>query len=431
VYKRIEEAPRRIQLTTMNTKNIKMKTLKYSLLAISICFVTACSKSDIIENQDTEFVLLNESVSGNASIDSDGDGIADTPLRETKIYLGPYELLQDVVGQDLDSLTSQAGGEIYKDFKCVSTDMDGNYIFESIPPFENYALALYTEAILEKTIGKDDTPDGDPLEEESNEVINIALQTDEQDDGNNFVVEFKELKAGISGYVNIDINQDGMVDGGQANVRINLALAHPDGNPMVETLNMASTLTNENGYYNFDNIAAGDYVVVFMDVEQYIWISSGDDSPDSDVVLDPSRKWIPASVTDEEIDTDNNFSVGRTRTSAAGNVLEDTDGNGIGDLPVYDLRIELYERNGDGVPMMPRIADANTDINGFYSFSDLPVGEYVIYFIGAPGYECIKGEDETPEAGEPLQSPQAFFIPMNVLDPNDQDLDNVFTVKKI
>lgn len=409
-----------------------MKDLKYIIFAISICLFAACSKTDsIMDDDQSSVVIFDESVSGNVMVDEDDDGIADFPLRDAKVYLGDWELLQDIIGHDLDSLADTPGGEIYKDIICTYVDLDGNYIFNSIPPFENYSLAIYSDQVLESIVGIDVTPDGDLMEQAGTNNINVTLLEDEQDDGNNFIVTFKELNASISGYVMIDNDKDGIIDGPQPNVRIKLSRADDDGNPLGGTTSIASSLTDFNGYYSFNNLDEGRYVVIFNEVSEYIVTASGDVSPDNDPVLAPTSYWIPVNLEDDEIDEDNNFDIIRVKTSGSGNILEDTDGDGIGDTPVGNLRVELYERNSNGVPTGTRVSEAYSDPTGQYDFRDVPVGEYVIYYIGEFGYECIRGEDISPEAGEPAFGPEPFFIPMNITDPDVEDLGNNYTIKRI
>jgi len=335
-------------------------------------------------------------------------------------------LIRDILGHRLDTLPDP-----YNEIIWADTDEDGNYLMSGVLPVEMQSLVLSTPQPTSRIFGLDITPDGDFHEEEENTIINITVDTEEQDDGNNFVVQLSDISAVISGYVNVDIDEDGVSDEAGENVRIKLSVRDENGDPQSGTTSLFTVFTNNNGYYEFNNLAPGEYVVSFGAVDDYVLIESGDSSPDSDIILGSMSYWIPADVIEDEHDADNNFLVTPKHKQGSGSVLEDTDGDGIGDAPLGGMRIELYERNGNGVPQGDIVSWTYSNSTGFYRFQNLPIGEYVIQFIGTIEYQCISGEDETPEAGEPTNNVEVIFIQMDVIDIEVEDEDNIFTVREV
>lgn len=425
MYKRLEEASRRI-LILKKSKNEQMKNLKYITLVLAIIMMSSCTKEDSITITDnTSLLLLNQSVSGTVFIDTDKDWVGDDPFAGAKVYLGDHDLIMNIIGVPPDSFEAP-----FNEILWTEVDRDGLYSFESIMPVESASLVLYTPQIILDMQAKDDTPDGDLNEEELNTTIDIAVLEDEKDDGNNFIVQLKTNDGRISGYVMVDTDNDGTADSPEPNVRIKLSRANSDGNPESGTLSLALEYTNNDGYFEFNTLESGQYVVIMPDVSDYSMLSSGDLTPDQDPVLPPSSYWIPVNVVDNEHDTDNNFNL-KYKTTNSGYVLEDTDGDGVGDVGLNLHRIELYKRNSTGVPTSTLIAASYSDPTGHYKFTNVPAGDYVIYYIGDPNYTCVNSADETPEVGEPTNNQECFFIQMDVPTDVSEDSDNVFVVKKI
>ena len=229
----------------------------------------------------------------------------------------------------------------------------------------------------------------------------------------------------------------GNILGSAGNTTIKLYLRLADGQPDSTNLLDQTSLTGP-GTFEFSNLLAGEYVLKALVDPGYIFTYGTDDTPDPDGIGDPLfPELIPVDLTVEEVDADNNFAIESPNTSnITGQVLEDTNGDLIGDLGLEDHRIELYYRNSDGVPTSPDGTPLDfdySDENGQFSFSDMPPGEYVIYHIGTGDYpyECLSGSDLTPEPGEPTIHPQCFFIQVDIQESISQDYDNTFVIKKL
>ena len=139
-------------------------------------------------------------------------------------------------------------------------------------------------------------------------------------------------------------------------------------NVTVELLNtdgdlVATTTTNAQGNYGFNNLLPGDYQVRQTNLNGY-----GD-------VSDPI---VDVTLAAGETNTDNDFvdELGLI----TGNVKADDDDNGTGDRNLGNSEIELLDPNGN------IIAATITDADGNYEFSNVLPGDYQIRQINLPGY---------------------------------------------
>ncbi len=392
-----------------------MRNINYLLLVISIIWLSSCSKeNELIENTQTQ--ILNQSVSGTAHIDENGDGMGDIPMEGARIYLGDFELIKQIKSQKPDTLDTPFNEILWND-----VDENGDYMISGIPVMENKSIVIYYSAATKNTKGTDTTPDGDFLETEVFDIISVTVEENEHDDGNNFTAEL--INGAISGNITIDEDKDGSIDGPLEGAKLWLSRRSESGGPI--GLALDNTYTDENGNYIFTEVPEGEYVVSFADVNDYRVTDAGDESPDGDL---PTTfvYWIPVDLVDGEHDSDNNFKAVHNWHSVTGTVLEDTSGDGNGDTPLQNHRVEIYLRDASGQPTGSYIGWSPSDVHGNFRFLNLDPGNYVIKLLDVVGYECVSGMDTTPESGEPTSHPDCSLIQADVLTQDAEDEDNIF-----
>lgn len=394
-----------------------MKNIQFLFFA-TLLFLSACSKTDEIIPEE-EVTSITQSISGTALIDEDGDGIGDLAMEGAYIYVGNSQYINEILSQNPDSL-----GAPYNNILFTQVDTDGNYIIEDAPSFDDtLVIVLFNPVPIENLIGVDNIPDGDFLENDPFPSIVVILEPGEDDDGNDFVAELTVLPvpATISGYVYIDNDKDGTIDGPLSGVRMKYFRRGGSG------LSLGSVLTDNNGYYEFADLNPDEYYVFFRDATEYNITSSLDESPDDDPTSD--LPWeIYVDLEEEEVDSDNNFYVEpRTQYIFSGSVLLDSNLDGVGDTPVAGQTIEIYERDSDLNPIGARVGWKTTGSDGTFWFLYQDEAEYAIKLVDNVSYNCESSGDQSHEANEPI-STECSIIPVDLLVNNYEDTDNVFIV---
>ncbi|MEO1495091.1 MAG: SdrD B-like domain-containing protein [Pseudomonadota bacterium] len=201
----------------------------------------------------------------------------------------------------------------------------------------------------------------------------------------------------LSGTYFCDVDRDGVDDGaanGDADVAGKLVtLFFADGTRATDIAGnlLEPVQTDAQGNYRFDNLAAGDYVVMFEDSaaegKRFVAPNSanGDDTNDSDVVDLTTGKTAPVTVNEGEETENVDAGVEALPGALSGTYFcdeNDNDINDSGDSPVAGKLVTLFFADGtpatdiDGTP----IAAVLTDDNGDYAFTNLAAGEYVVMF---------------------------------------------------
>lgn len=208
----------------------------------------------------------------------------------------------------------------------------------------------------------------------------------------------EQLPGSISGIVFADIDFDCILDAGEttlSGVRVDLL----DSNGTL----VATTLTDANGSYSFDNLAAGEYAVRehqpdgFFHGGQMAPASGGDDSTAdliSGILLSPGQSVSEANfceIPPAEI-SGYVFQDGPVIETATGEVPEDrrTVWDGLrtsDDTPIAGVTVQLRLVTGALAPSaqlaLPGFysgstLEVQTDANGFYSFKGLRPAAFVV-----------------------------------------------------
>lgn len=209
------------------------------------------------------------------------------------------------------------------------------------------------------------------------------------------VITRQNCPASLGDYVWHDLDRDGIQEPGEPGVPgITVKLLNPAGTVL------ATDVTDANGLYGFNNLVAGNYVVmVNVPAECQITTSNAgsDDSKDSDI----NGNGMTGVITLASGENNPTIDAGIFKFAALGDyVWYDLNQNGIQDqridanngnpivlgpeLPVAGARIELYKVDGTptGTPNEngTLIGVQTTDANGKYLFTQLVPGNYYIKF---------------------------------------------------
>ena len=169
--------------------------------------------------------------------------------------------------------------------------------------------------------------------------------------------------AEVTGYVLEDIDQDGIGDEGIPEVKITLQDSKS---------NYRSTLTDEAGYYSFDKVISGSYIITQSQPEGYKSISDSDHQNDN---------IITGEAIPDQIHSDQTFIEAKEFQSVSGSVMKDTNGDKQGDTPLSAVKISMTD--GSGLMM-----STMTDISGGYTF-EVAVGNYTINQEDKNNYSSI------------------------------------------
>jgi uncharacterized repeat protein (TIGR01451 family) len=267
----------------------------------------------------------------------------------------------------------------------------------------------------------------------------------------------------------IDTDNSGTQNAGEVgvdNVRVVLFQdANGDGVP--DGLPIAETLTLGGGYYLFDNLAAGPYIVAIPSdnfapgapLAGFLSSTGPGQSatPNDDIDLDDNGIDVPnpavsgvisgpvilteagepinetdlgpqgsgsATNPNSNLTVDFGFIQPAANSLSLGNrVWIDTDNSGTqngGEVGVANVRLSLYrDDNVDGVPDGPPIAVTVTDGSGYYLFTNLQEGSYIVgvdaanFAPGGPLFGSLSSTGPGQEAN-----------PNDDGDLNDNGLDN-------
>ena len=181
----------------------------------------------------------------------------------------------------------------------TTTDGNGNYLFTNLNPANYYVMFVLPSGYLftVKNSGTDNGKDSD-ADISSGKTTCTTLTAGENDLTWDAGIYAVSCKSKIGDYVWHDTNVNGIQDSGEAGIR----------NVFVELLQnnsvIATTTTDADGKYEFDNLANGNYAVrvassnfnsggVLYSSDQTKWYASpknkgGDDSKDSDAGVNES-----------------------------------------------------------------------------------------------------------------------------------------------
>ncbi|WP_262713708.1 SdrD B-like domain-containing protein, partial [Neolewinella aurantiaca] len=308
-------------------------------------------------------------------VDTNGNGINDEP-----------------VSAGVDGVTVNLKDENGDVIATTTTDENGVYGFTGLVPgtysvqFELPTGFLFTGANAgAENVDSDATPTG-PMQGMTETVV-----LEEGDDYIDLDAGLYET-ASLGDFVFLDEDADGQQDAGEEGIEdVVVNLLDENGDVV------ATTTTDENGFYEFTDLTPGDdYQVEFVSPAglQASPANVGDDASDSDADETTGLSQIVVLESGENNPT---IDAGFYETASLGDFVfldENADGQqDAGEEGIEDVVVNLLDENGDVV------ATTTTDENGFYEFVDLTPGEeYVVEFETPAGYEPTpsnQGDDAT------------------------------------
>jgi protocatechuate 3,4-dioxygenase beta subunit len=280
------------------------------------------------------------------------------------------------------------------------TDASGHYYFTDLDP-GTYSVA-FTKPIgyvfSPQNQGVNDAADSD-VDPVMGMTSNVTLVAGE----NNLTLDaglYAQAPnlASLGNYVWNDADNDGIQDPAEAGVAgVTVTLYAGDGVTVIGT-----TTTDEFGYYIFNNLTPGDYVVGFSDLPLgYVFSPSNagaNDATDSDPDgVSGKTGVINLSAGEKDMTIDAGIHNPAQPIGALGNfVWFDYDKDGIQDLGengVPGVTVTLY----DGLNNV--LAITATDASGHYLFNNLGAGNYIVGFSNIPaGYKVTTSNQGVDDA---------------------------------
>jgi len=276
----------------------------------------------------------------------------------------------------------------YTSTKGIYDVNTGKWYLNSIEPASQETLTIevevlptgdYSNSARVVAVDQDDTDsDPDPDNDDEDEDDQVTITLDVKDAGDNGLDNSSE----IGDYIWLDTNGDGFQNNdefGIPGVTINLYQSN-NINTVFMTLQ-----SDQDGYFCFTGLSSGNYFVEFIIPDGY--------------VVTKAKEGVSSNAEDKDSDIENTFGYGTTNIISLGKnqQVKSCDGGiypggSIGDIVWFDAAGGLdarYEEGTDsgveGVRLLlidavedTVIATTLTDQNGFYTFENLPRGQYIL-----------------------------------------------------
>ena len=386
--------------TDLNTDSNGLEDGQGGVVALAVTLTSGAEPvddgdTDEFTNLSVDFGVWRSAASGDRVwYDTDEDGF------------------QDANESGVPGVTAQlynAQGNLVAEQK---TDTNGNYLFENLEPasysikFVPPAGYLISPQDAGGTNGNDqyanggtDDSDVDPA---TGQTVVTSLGVGETDRTWDLGIYLAEPPATIGDRVWYDTDQDGIQDVGESGVAgVTVQLLNASGAVV------ATTATNKNGSYLFENLPPGNYAVQFVPPAGYtISPQNAGNTPALDSDVDPATGRTAATPL-QTGETDRTWDLGiylPTEPAAIGErVWFDTHRDGIQNADekgVAGVIVQLYTAGG------VLVAEQRTDGRGDYLFQNLPAGDYYVQFIPPARYsispqdaEGTNGNDQSSNGG--------------------------------
>jgi hypothetical protein len=289
------------------------------------------------------------------------------------------------------SLFNNAGALI----ATTSTDALGNYLFSNLPVSPagiNYQVRFSLPA--EYTFSPQNAPGSTATNNSDANVTtgrtgNITLTNVSKDRTDIDAGIYYTIPARIGDFIWNDTDKDGIQDIGEPGIAgVTVTLYDAAGNAL------RTTITDNNGYYQFTDVPVGNYTIGLTPPVGYILSPGNVGGDDTDSDFDAgSFRTAPFSVTPGTTDLsfDGGLNVTPPTKAAVGDrVWNDLNNNGLqdaGEPGVSGVTVQLYSYIA-GVSTL--VATTTTDAFGNYMFNDLVPTDYYVKFSNFPaGYVLV------------------------------------------
>ena len=345
---------------------------------------------------------LQTKISGHVLLDTDQDNMGDLPVSEGTIQV--FNTVEETT-----------------DF----IELDGGYYeFEAIPG-HIYKMSFNASSENQVLVAAgDNSPDNDNVNDSFDwgvRFIHAMALVDEHDSDNDFWL----IPSGtgiVSGIAMGDTDGDGTAD-----IPLEWASLNINERP---GLGSQVLLINDDGTFSASTQAA--YFILFLDFDLLLfppfirdWDTSPD--PDGDDSSIGSDKFIEVLVQDGESDADNEFIIDHSGSSSIlCMILEDLDGDGVGDIPREGIGVMESKRNVGGTT-----ASGDTDEFGIIRFYHPfhTISEYTIS-ITSTGFEIIDIYDLSPDNDPLIIDGDLSKMEINV-EEGEWDAGNVIVIRRL
>ena len=230
------------------------------------------------------------------------------------------------------------------------TGVNGEYSFQDLPP-NTYILRDISPTNFISTTPKS--------------ILNVTP-------GSNLIANIGSVnnQGSISGIKFNDTNTNGIFDPGELGLQNITLYLDLNKNGLLDG-EEPSTMTNVNGEYSFQNLPVNTYIIRENQVSDFIQTT-----PDPIINVTPG-----SNIRNINIGNVNN------RGKISGTKFNDTNTNGMfdpGELGLADIALYL-DLNQNGF-LDEEEPSTITDVNGEYSFQDLPSNTYILREISPPGF---------------------------------------------
>lgn len=279
--------------------------------------------------------------------------------------------IQDEVDTGLENVSIELfnSGDVLQG--TTTSDANGYYTFTGMVEGSYYVVFTLpiNSFFAPQNQGGDDTldSDADPSTGRTQTVILTAGQTDLTLDAGIY------NHAAIGNRVWVDSNANGIQDIGETGLSgIDIELFDSGD------VSQGTTTTDVNGFYTFTELTPGSYYLVFTATNSYTFtLQYQGVDPQYDSDPDPATGRTQTTVLLSGMN-DMSQDAGLYQTASVGNfVWNDSNGNGIQDVyeaAVSGVGVELFDSYDTSM------GTTSTDLNGYYTFTDLTPGEYYLVF---------------------------------------------------